>query len=144
MQYLFYKSHPINFDYSDNSDNSDNSEIKNINHNIKKLLKIIDNSKSKDNFLDFTPEELKANEANLEKLRAKLRNFNKKDAPLINDIISDILSQRIIDKALIIDVLSNTYVLQNLNNINKGNAVSYREFLKYKSPKQNIFYQQYL
>ena len=53
-------------------------------------------------------------------------------------------SQRLENKKKIIGLLTDIYILSSIDTINKSNAVSYREYLKYVSPKDNIYYKQYL
>lgn len=125
MQHLFYKSQ-LKYDYDDDYDYTNNK------------IKI------QDKFEDLTEEQLRYNAAKLKQLLDKTVKYNEKDAPNIQKIIEIIKTQRSTDKTKILEILSNLYVLQNINNINDGNAVSYREYLKYKNPKQNIYYQQYL
>ena len=130
MQHLFYKSQ-LKYDYDDDYNYNDYDYT-----NIKKKIQ--------DNFANLTEEQLNYNINKLKSLIKKTVKYNEKDAPNIENIIQIIKTQRTKDRTDIIELLSNLYVLQNINNINGGNAVSYREFLKYKNPSQNIYYQQYL
>jgi len=51
---------------------------------------------------------------------------------------------RNIDKKSILILLTNIYVINYINFINKQNAESYKMFLKYETPKNNKYYNQYL
>lgn len=51
---------------------------------------------------------------------------------------------RNIDKKSILILLTNIYVINYINFINKQNAESYKIFLKYEDPKNNKYYNQYL
>ena len=54
-----------------------------------------------------------------------------------------IKSKRLANKAKIVDLLSNIYVLASIDNINKSNASSYKEYLNYQDLTNNIYYNQY-
>jgi len=51
---------------------------------------------------------------------------------------------RNINKQAILELLTNIYVINYINFINKQNAESYKMFLKYEDPKNNKYYNQYL
>ena len=62
----------------------------------------------------------------------------------IQKIMNNVKTQRLIDKEILLKVLTDIYTLKYLESINQGNAVSYHEYIKYVSPKTNIYYKQYL
>jgi len=61
----------------------------------------------------------------------------------IKNTMELIKKERIANKAKIVDFLTNIYVLASVDNINQSNAVSYNEYLKYNSLKNNIYNNQY-
>jgi uncharacterized protein YnzC (UPF0291/DUF896 family) len=101
-------------------------------------------TKLKDNFVDITSEELKTNMDNLKIISDNINNFNNKTIPEVQRIISNTDTNRVINKDIFLKLLTSIYTLKNLEIINQQNAVSFHEFNKYMSPKQNIYYKQYL
>ena len=167
MKYKLYNLQEIMYDEHDNTDNTDNTEnIQHINTNTKKNLSnisseeinikikyyiitlndIIDKSKVKikENFDGLTYNELQSNLTNLQALTTNLNNFQTNDLVKIKNSISDISDKRLVNKDKILELLTNIYTLRYIEYINQGNAASYNEYNKYLSPKQNIFYKQYL
>jgi hypothetical protein len=51
---------------------------------------------------------------------------------------------RLINKQEILKLLTNIYIINYINFINRQNAESYKMFLKYETPENNKYYKQYL
>ena len=148
MKHKLYNLQSIMFDSEDYNEieykiNNHQSLIKN---HIIKLNDIIENSKlkTKENFDGLTQDELNRNLANLQTLKLSLNNFNSTSLDSIQQIMNNVNNKRLIDKNIIISVLTDIYTLRYLENINQKNAVSYHEYNKYTSPETNIYYKQYL
>ena len=164
MQHKLYNLQSIMFDSYSNSDsnsdsdsdNSMNFEEMNLLLNSSELIKnhtitlndIIEKSKSKlktkENFYELTQDDLNTNLNNLNKLSDNLKTFSSTTLVDIQKIMNNVKTQRLIDKEILLKVLTDIYTLKYLESINKGNAVSYHEYIKYVSPKTNIYYKQYL
>ena len=158
MKVFFYKSQSLIFDNDSSSanvsnsvnyskNNSDPETIKyNIKYNVISLSKIIEDSKTYiyEKFDNVTEDEIKANLNNLNTLLNNLSTFETVDLVEIRSTIEEISRQRIINKEKILNLLTNIYILRYIEIINKTNAVSYKEYLKYQNPKSNMFYKQYL
>jgi len=156
MQNYIYNSQPIRFiepkitynQYSEINKNDKNNESKLI--EIKKkiivLINLIKDSKENDknNFEDIPVEDIQTYYDSLKELDNNVKEFETLDMVKIKKTMDDIKLQRMKDKEQIVNELSNLYVLLGIDHINKGNAISYNEFLKYQNPKKNIYYQQYL
>ena len=117
---------------------------------IKKHITILKNliKETKKNlqekFIDISVEDLQSNLDTLNILDDNIKDFENSDLLSIQKTMMLVKSQRIANKKKIVDLLSDIYILASIDTINKSNAVSYREYLKYLSPKDNIFYKQYL
>ena len=145
-----------NSDSDSDSDNSMNFEEMNLLLNSSELIKnhtitlndIIEKSKSKlktkENFYELTQNDLNTNLNNLNKLSDNLKTFRSTTLVDIQKIMNNVKTQRLIDKEILLKVLTDIYTLKYLESINQGNAVSYHEYIKYVSPKTNIYYKQYL
>ena len=81
---------------------------------------------------------------NLNTLSDNLKTFRTTTLVDIQKIMNNVKTQRLIDKEILLKVLTDIYTLKYLESINQGNAVSYHEYIKYVSPKTNIYYKQYL
>ena len=157
MQHKLYNLQSIMFDSDSDSDsdNSMNFEEMNLLLNSSELIKnhtitlnnIIEKSKSKlktkENF-GLTQNDLNTNLNNLNKLSDNLKTFRTTTLVDIQKIMNNVKTQRLIDKEILLKVLTDIYTLKYLESINQGNAVSYHEYIKYVSPKTNIYYKQYL
>jgi len=151
MKVFIYKSQSLMFD-SNNDNNNDNRNINpetikyNIKYNIISLNKVIEDSKIyiNEKFVNITEDEITANLTNLNTLLNNLNTFETVDLVRIRSTIEEVGRQRIINKEKILNLLTNIYMLRYLEIINKTNAVSYKEYLKYQNPKSNMFYKQYL
>ena len=99
--------------------------------------------KLKENFENLTQNDLDSELANLQLLSSNLANFNSTTLQNIRDVINNINGQRLINKAIILQLLTDIYTLKYIENVNQGNAITYNEYNKYISPKQNIYYKQY-
>jgi hypothetical protein len=156
MQHKLYNLQSIMFDSDSDSDNSMNFEEMNLLLNSSELIKnhtitlndIIEKSKSKlktkENFYELTQDDLNTNLNNLNKLSDNLKTFSSTTLVDIQKIMNNVKTQRLIDKEILLKVLTDIYTLRYLESINQGNAVSYHEYIKYVSPKTNIYYKQYL
>jgi len=159
MKYKLYNLQEIMYDEHDNTENIQHMNIKKnlgnisseeINIKIKyyiiTLNDIIEKSKVKikENFNGLSYNELQTNLTNLQSLTTNLNNFQTNDLVKIKNSISDISDKRLVNKDKILELLTNIYTLRYIEYINQGNAASYNEYNKYLSPKQNIFYKQYL
>lgn len=171
MQQYLYKLQKLNYDETDlnyktvntvNTINTINTKhTKHIDDKITKIheLKIIEIKKNiiilknliketrinlEEKFTDISVEDLQSNLDILNVLETNLTDFETIDLISIKKTMDLVRSQRIANKKKIVDLLTNIYILASLDTINKGNAVSYREYLKYVSPKDNIYYKQYL
>ena len=151
MQHKIYNLQSIMFDNEDNEYNNmnykNNNSIK-INENIIILNKMIEESKSKlklkEKFDPLTQQDLSIEMNNLLDISSIIDNFNTTSLPMIQNVIDTINSQRITNKNEILRILNNIYTLRYIDMVNQQNAVAYHEYNKYISPKQNIFYKQYL
>jgi len=150
MQVYVYKSKDFAFDENDGNDenysneNSNSIDIKNnIKYNILMLIELIENSKTNirekfdnDN-ITITDSEARRNLGDLEALSVKLDTV---DLNSISDTINSLKNKRIENKDKILKVLTSIYILRYLEIVNKTNAVSYKEFLKYQNIKNNKYY----
>jgi hypothetical protein len=158
MKVFIYKSQSLMFDSNSDNDNdndnnnNDNNNINpetikyNIKYNIISLNKIIEDSKIyiNEKFVNVTEDEITANLTILNTLLNNLNTFETVELVNISSTIEEVGRQRIINKEKILNLLTNIYMLRYLEIINKTNAVSYKEYLKYQNPKSNMFYKQYL
>jgi hypothetical protein len=162
MKHYFYKSQSLNYDESDLKYKTINTKhTKNFNDKITKihdlknmeikkhiiiLKKIIKEIRIslQEKFEDIGVEDLQANLDTLYLLDSNLTDFETTDLLTIEKTMDLVKSQRLENKKKILDLLTNIYLLASIDNVNKSNAVSYREYLKYVSPKDNIYYKQYL
>ena len=160
MQHYLYKSQSLVYDETDlkykptshtkhfNDKINKIDELKNI--EIRKNIIILQNLiketriNLQEKFTDVSVEELQSNLDILNVLDDNIKDFETNDLLSIEKTMNLIKSQRIDNKKKIVDLLTNIYILGTVDTINKGNAVSYREYLKYVNPKDNVFYKQYL
>lgn len=153
MQVYVYKSKDFVFDENDGNDGNDENDgnensnsvdiKKNIKYNILILIELIKNSKTNirekfdnDN-ITITDSEARRNLGDLEALSVKLDTV---DLNSISDTINSLKNKRIENKDKILKVLTSIYILRYLEIVNKTNAVSYKEFLKYQNIKNNKYY----
>jgi hypothetical protein len=157
MQHYIYKSQSIMYNDSDlehNIDSRFNDKINKINNlkdkeikkNINFLSNIVKESKNKlqENFENIPVDDLQSNLDTLKTLEDNITDFEAVDLVNIKKTMALIKKERMANKAKIIDLLSNLYILASLDTINKGNAAAYKEYVTYQNPKQNIFYKQYI
>lgn len=138
MKYKLYSLQSINFD------DTPNTKDTKINENIIILKNIIENSKTKLKE-DFVDQSGFSNDLeNLRQLSASINGLNSSNLQEIKSIIENTNNQRITNKNIFLKLLSEVYTLKYIETINKGNAISYNEYNKYISPKQNMFYKQYI
>ena len=138
MKYKLYSLQSINFDETPNTKDTK------INENIIILKNIIENSKTKLKE-DFVDQSSFSNDLeNLRQLSASINSLNSSNLQEIKSIIENTNNQRIANKNIFLKLLSEVYTLKFIETINKGNAISYNEYNKYISPKQNMFYKQYI
>lgn len=159
MKHYFYKSQSLNYDESDLKNKTINTkhfndkitkihDLKNM--EIKKHIIILKNVikeiriSLQEKFEDIGVEDLQANLDTLNMLENNITEFETTDLLTIQKTMELVKSQRLENKKKIVDLLTNIYILASIDNVNKSNAVSYREYLKYVSPKDNIYYKQYL
>lgn len=166
LYHFVYKSQTLTFDY-DNSygisydksyDKTYNNNkplnqyvIKNekhkkiLNENIELLDIIIEKNKSKlkENFYNITQAELQQNINELNTVSQYIKNIQNNDIAYLQNIIKQVRKQSNIDKQQILDLLTSIYMIHYIEVINKQNASSYREFMKYQNPKENKYYSQY-
>jgi hypothetical protein len=62
----------------------------------------------------------------------------------IKGLVKNAANERIENKQLILDTLTNMYIISYLDSINHQNAEAYKVYLKYNNPKNNKYYMQYL
>ena len=148
MQYYVYNSQPIIYNDSDlNYENNHKHNHKHHPHFTEKIDKIIElkdkeikknikllsqtiketKNKLQDNFEDIPVEDLQANLDTLTTLESNLTEFEQIDMVKIAKTMALIKSKRLANKAKIVDLLSNIYVLASIDNINKSTASSYKE-----------------
>ena len=152
MKAFFYKSQEVVFgnSHSDSHSHNDTSNPKlhkhNIKHNIIMLNKIIKDCKIsiQEKFENITKTEAELNIIKLNELSKIINNIENENLEKIKTTIDNVKNQRFDNKQKILDVLTNIYILRYLEIINKGNAASYKEFIKYQNPKENTYYKQYL
>jgi hypothetical protein len=147
MQVYVYKSKNFVFDENDENDGNENSNSvdikKNIKYNILILIELIKNSKTNirekfdNNNITITDSEARRNLGDLEALSVKLDTV---DLNSISDTINSLKNKRIENKDKILKLLTSIYILRYLEIVNKTNAVSYKEFLKYQNIKNNKYY----
>ena len=161
MQHKLYNLQSIMFDDDNNRSHhinkhnleyvsSEDTNIK-IKKHIVVLYNIIEKSKLKikEKFLDLTSSDLTTELANLQSLQTNLTAFNTSNAnnltnlENIQNVMNRVSTQRLTNKAEILEILTNIYTLRYIESINQGNAISYNEYNKYTSPKKNIYYKQY-
>ena len=125
-----YKSQTINFDIDSTTD----SETTNTTNTT---------NTTKNNKVKLIQERFSVSQAEAE---AYLTNINNENASLteLNNIINIITNTNTQNKQIITEALKNAYYLQYINDMNKQNAIAYKQYLTYKNPKQNKYYQQYL
>jgi len=150
MKHKLYSVQSIMFDDDDITQNLKYISPDSNNIKIKEYIIILNNviekskEKIKENFQNLTQNDLDTELANLQLLSANLANFNSTTLQNIRDVINNVNGQRLINKAIILQLLTDIYTLKYIENVNQGNAVSYNEYNKYTSPKKNIYYKQYL
>ncbi len=169
MQHYVYKFQPIMYDDSVSYSDSDSETYSDLNlkyknnayitNKINKIIELKDNeikkninllsktiketkSQLQENFADIQPfDDIET--TNLQSNLDIFTDFENTDMSNIQQTMALIKSQRIANKAKIVDLLTNIYVLANIDNINKSNAASYKEYLKFSDPKYNKYYNQY-
>jgi hypothetical protein len=62
----------------------------------------------------------------------------------IQEKLNDYNTNRTNNKAEIIDLLTNIYVINYIYKFNKDNAEVYKVYMKYNDPKKNMYYKSYL
>jgi hypothetical protein len=62
----------------------------------------------------------------------------------IKGLVKNAANNRAENKQLILDTLTNIYIISYLDSLNRQNAETYKVYLKYKDPKNNKYYAQYL
>ena len=169
MQHYFYKFQPIMYDDSVLKSNnkvyitdkiSKIIELKDkaLKHNVKLLSEIIKDTKHKiqenftnakdivkiQDFNDVPVDDLQKNLDMLFDLDSNIIDFENIDMANIQKTMTLIKSKRLENKDEIVKLLSNIYILEFINNINKDNISSYNEYTKYQDPKKNKYYGQYL
>ena len=160
MQHYLYKFQSLNYDetdleykptlitkhFSDKLTTIHKLKSIEIKKHITILKKIIKETKKnlQEKFTDVAVEDLQSNLDTLNILDDNIKDFENSDLLTIRKTMDLVKSQRLENKKKIIDLLTNIYILSSIDTINKSNAVSYREYLKYVSPKDNIYYKQYL
>ena len=160
MQCYVYNSQPIMYNELDLKHDKKYNHTPTITQKINKIIELKDKEikkninilsgtiketkkKMQENFEDLSVEEIRANLDTLDNLEINLTDFQNNDIVKIINTMALIQAQRIEDKDKIVDLLTNIYVLASIDNINKGNAASYKEYMKYKDLDNNIYYNQY-
>ncbi len=161
MQCYIYNDQPIIYNESDLKYNNTHKikpyitqkidkiielKDKEVKKNIKLLSQTIKETKKnlQENFDNIPIEDLQANLDTLNTLEYNLSDFEKTDLVDIGKTMEIVKTQRLANKKKIVDLLTNIYVLSTLDNINKGNASAYTEYLKYQNLNNNIYYNQYI
>lgn len=107
---------------------------------LDKKAMILDLMKEKNNFkkekFDMSYEDLETYKNNLIRINDFFSKLNS-DYDTYKTSVQD-------TKHKVEEDLQNLYKLQYINHINKGNAASYNEFMKFVKPEQNPYYNQYL
>ena len=160
MQQYVYKFQPLIFNESDLIHNRNYNKKPCFNDKINKIIKLKDREikknirllsqtinetrkKLQENFNDISVDVLQSNLNTLDNLEFTIKDFENNDMNNIKSTMELIKTQRIANKAKIVDFLTNIYVLASIDNINKSNAVSYNEYLKYNTLNNNIYNNQY-
>jgi hypothetical protein len=133
MYYFIYKPKPteIKFDTDDNyyydyDYKNNNSQL----HNKMQKPEV---------FYDITIDEATKNVNDLYKLQTYLQTYNDNYLSQINPIVNDTKIEISNQGKNISKLITERYILQFLDSINKANAVAYGEFFKYKkNEKINI------
>ena len=156
MQQYVYKFQPLIFNESDLIHNRHYNKKPCFNDKINKIIKLKEREIKKnikllsqtinetrknlqENFNNISREDLKLNLNTLDNLEFNIIDFETNDIKNIQSTMELIKTQRIANKAKIVDFLTNIYVLASIDNINESNAVSYKEYLKYNNLKNNIY-----
>lgn len=129
MYYFIYKPTEIKFDTDDNYSNN----YKNSNNNLHQKMQ------KYELFYNITPDEFEKNINDLQKLQINLQNYNDNYLPQLESTIDNSQIQASIQHKSISKLLTNRYLIEYLDAINKANATAYREYIKYKdNEKINI------
>ena len=83
----------------------------------------------------------------LNALQSLLDNTYNSEYGIMGRLRADIqiaMEARNIDKQAILSLLTNIYIINYMNSVNRQNAESYKMFLKYNDPSKNKYYRQYL
>lgn len=126
MYYFIYKPTEIKFDTDTDTNNNYYYDYKNSNsHNHRKL-------QQPEVFYDITLEEATKNLNDLQNLQTYLQTYNDNYLQLLEPIINDAQDQVSTQEQSISTLLTNRYIIQYLDIINKANATAYREYALYK------------
>ena len=141
-----HNKNDLDYIFSENNseDNSEDNSEK-INKYIAILNDIIQKSESKlkEQFDDVSIEDLDDNMINLKILAEKVNDYDS-NLQEAQSVMNNINSQKLLHKDIFQQLLTDIYTYRNMERINKQNAIAYREYSKYISPKQNMYYKQYV
>lgn len=62
----------------------------------------------------------------------------------LNQLIQRANSERIADKTILLNILSNMYAMSYMEMLHRQNAEAYKVYSKYENPRNNKYYTQYL
>lgn len=127
MYYFIYKPTEIKFDTDDNYYYDYKNSNNHLQHKMQKY----------EIFYDITPDEIEKNANDLQKLQEYLQTYNDNYLPQLESTIDDSQIQASIQHQSISRLLTNRYLIQYLDSINKANATAYREYALYKSLEPN-------
>ena len=145
MYHFIYKIKKIKYDNDDNytdididtdidSDvNTDTDVNTDVNTDTNTDIDIINNMITKsERFALISDDEAEQNLQNLKTLQTHLNTYNVTYLPQFNSTVNDAKNQIANQEIKISNLLTNKYIIQYIDSINKANAASYREFIKYK------------
>ena len=141
-----HNNNDLDYIFSKNNSENNSEEIsEKINKYIIILNDIIKKSelKLKEQFDDVSIEDLNDNMINLKTLAEKVNNYDS-NLQEAQNAMNNINSQKLLHKDIFQQLLTDIYTYRNLERINKQNAIAYREYSKYTTPKQNMYYKQYM
>ena len=124
MYYFIYKPTEIKFDTD--VDNNYYYDYKNSNSNNHHKLQ------QPEVFYDITLEEATKNLKDLQNMQTYLQTYNDNYLQLLDPIINDAQDQISTQEQSISTLITNRYLIQYLDTINKANATAYREYALYK------------
>jgi hypothetical protein len=129
MYHFIYNFKEIKYDNDDNYTDIDTDIDVNTNVDTDIINNIITKS---ERFALISDDEAEQNLQNLKTLQTHLNTYNVTYLPQINSTVNDAKKKIANQEIKISNLLTNKYIIQYIDSINKANAASYREFIKYK------------